>query len=203
MLNAGAPSQGGSTKGFIHGVLHGCGTQFRLRCRQGVFVDVDQMHRHTSEYVPVGGRISTTATGGFSRCPPPSGREIAASTGARKTALYEPLAHGERAGIGWPFPDDIDDEQLEAILYLPPSTELAARRPRDAPRRLGLYTVLLALQGATRRPRRRDASQLQSRGEDVRRLLWRHDAVVRPSDRSMTWQSSLTNPARRAPRNRL
>src|SRR3984957_127366 len=56
-------------------------------------------------------------------------REIAASIGAGKTTLYELLARAEGAGICWPLPDDLDDEQLEAILYPPPSTELAERRP--------------------------------------------------------------------------
>jgi transposase len=56
-------------------------------------------------------------------------REIAASTGAGKTTVYEMLARAEVAGISWPLPDDLDDETLEVMLYPPPSAELAASRP--------------------------------------------------------------------------
>jgi transposase len=39
------------------------------------------------------------------------------------------LARAESAGVGWPLPDDVDGETLEARLFPPPSAELAARRP--------------------------------------------------------------------------
>jgi transposase len=56
-------------------------------------------------------------------------REIAASIGAGKTTVYEILARAEGAGISWPLPDDLDDEQLEAILYPPASAVPAGGRP--------------------------------------------------------------------------
>lgn len=56
-------------------------------------------------------------------------REIAASIGAGKTTVYEILARAEASGLSWPLPDELDEEQLEAILYPPPTLELAERRP--------------------------------------------------------------------------
>ena len=56
-------------------------------------------------------------------------REIAASTGAGKTTVYEVLARAEAHGLRWPLPDDLDDTRLEELLYPPASAAFAARRP--------------------------------------------------------------------------
>jgi transposase len=56
-------------------------------------------------------------------------RDIARSTGAGKTTVYEHLARAEAAGVSWPLPPELDDAALEALLYPPPSAELAASRP--------------------------------------------------------------------------
>jgi transposase len=40
-------------------------------------------------------------------------RDIAASTGASKTTVYEYLARAEAAGVGWPLPDDMEDAAVE------------------------------------------------------------------------------------------
>ncbi len=56
-------------------------------------------------------------------------RDIAASVGAGKTTVYEYLARAEAAGIGWPLPEGMDEEALDAKLFPPPCGELAARRP--------------------------------------------------------------------------
>jgi transposase len=58
-----------------------------------------------------------------------SSRDIAQSVGAGKTTIYEYLARAEAAGIGWPLPEGLDEETLEARLFPPPCGELAARRP--------------------------------------------------------------------------
>ncbi len=55
-------------------------------------------------------------------------REIAASVGAGRSTVCEYLARAEAAGIGWPLPDGVDDETLDAQLFPPPS-EADARRP--------------------------------------------------------------------------
>jgi transposase len=56
-------------------------------------------------------------------------REIAASIGAGKTTVYEILSRAEAVGLTWPLPDTVDEEQLDAVLYPPPTLELAERRP--------------------------------------------------------------------------
>jgi transposase len=56
-------------------------------------------------------------------------RDIARSTGAGKTTVYEHLARAEAAGLGWPLPAELDEPSLEALLFPPPSAELASRRP--------------------------------------------------------------------------
>ena len=58
-----------------------------------------------------------------------SSRDIARSVGAGKTTVYEYLARAEAAGIGWPLPEGMDEEALEARLFPPPCAALAARRP--------------------------------------------------------------------------
>jgi transposase len=56
-------------------------------------------------------------------------REIATSIGAGKTTVYEILARAEAAGLSWPVPDELEEDQLEAILYPPVTLELTERRP--------------------------------------------------------------------------
>lgn len=56
-------------------------------------------------------------------------RPIAASVGVSPSTVCEYLARAEAAGIAWPLPEGMDDESLEALLFPPPTAELAARRP--------------------------------------------------------------------------
>jgi hypothetical protein len=56
-------------------------------------------------------------------------REIAASIGAGKTTVYEILARAEAAGLSWPLPIELDEDELQTTLYPPPTVELAERRP--------------------------------------------------------------------------
>jgi len=67
-------------------------------------------------------------------------RDIAGSTGAARTTIYEYLVRAEAAGLAWPLPDELADEALEALLFPPATAELAQRRPvpdwRDVHREL-------------------------------------------------------------------
>jgi transposase len=56
-------------------------------------------------------------------------RDIAASTGASTTTVYEYLTRAEGAGLSWPLPEGMDEDALQAKLFPRPSAELAARRP--------------------------------------------------------------------------
>jgi hypothetical protein len=44
-------------------------------------------------------------------------------------AVHGYMARARRAGLGWPLPDGIDDIQLEALLFPPPSSVAAEQRP--------------------------------------------------------------------------
>ena len=45
----------------------------------------------------------------------------------RYGATFRPASG--RAGLGWPLPDGLDDEQLETLLYPPPPAVAAELRP--------------------------------------------------------------------------
>ena len=52
-----------------------------------------------------------------------SKRQIAASLGIGPTAAGACLRRARDAGIGWPLPDDLDDDALERRLYPAPAAE--------------------------------------------------------------------------------
>jgi transposase len=56
-------------------------------------------------------------------------REIARSTGAGRTTVYEYMVRADSAGIAWPLPEDMVEDELEAALFPPLTAELAERRP--------------------------------------------------------------------------
>jgi transposase len=56
-------------------------------------------------------------------------RDIARSTGAGHTSVYEYLVRADAAGLSWPLPDGMGPEEVEAALFPPLTADLAARRP--------------------------------------------------------------------------
>ena len=58
-----------------------------------------------------------------------SQRAVGCSLGLSQAAVSEYMARARRAGVGWPLPDGLDDEQLEALLFPPPSQLPAEQRP--------------------------------------------------------------------------
>ena len=48
------------------------------------------------------------------------GRQMAESLGIGQSMIVDHLACARRAGIGWPLPDELTDEALEARLFPPP-----------------------------------------------------------------------------------
>src|ERR1700676_1393069 len=50
-----------------------------------------------------------------------SKRKIAASLGVSATAAGECIRRARRAGLGWPLPEGLTDEALEAPLFPPPA----------------------------------------------------------------------------------
>ena len=53
------------------------------------------------------------------------GQSLRLSTGA----VNRCLRRARRAGLGWPLPDELDDAQLETLLYPPPSAAATEQRP--------------------------------------------------------------------------
>ncbi|MHB8395087.1 MAG: IS21 family transposase, partial [Candidatus Dormibacteria bacterium] len=53
--------------------------------------------------------------------------QISQSVGVGKTTVGEYLRRAEAAGLGWPLPDQLDEDSLEAKLFPTPTT--AAGRP--------------------------------------------------------------------------
>ena len=58
-----------------------------------------------------------------------SKRQVAASLSVSKTTVQNCLRRAEAVGLGWPLPDDLSDEVLEARLYPPPQAVREDRRP--------------------------------------------------------------------------
>jgi transposase len=54
---------------------------------------------------------------------------VGCSLGLSQAAVSEYLGRARRAGVGWPLPDGLGDEQLEALLFPPPSQLPAEQRP--------------------------------------------------------------------------
>jgi transposase len=58
-----------------------------------------------------------------------SKRQVATSLSVSKTTVLNCLRRAEVVGLGWPLPDDLTDDVLEARLYPPPRTVPEDRRP--------------------------------------------------------------------------
>ena len=48
-------------------------------------------------------------------------RAVARSLGLSQGAVSGYLSRARAAGVAWPLPEDLDDAQLEALLFPPPS----------------------------------------------------------------------------------
>ncbi|HEX4214323.1 MAG TPA: IS21 family transposase, partial [Candidatus Dormibacteraeota bacterium] len=58
-----------------------------------------------------------------------SRRRISESTGTPPTTIHEYLQRAAAAGLSWPLPDDLDDEELEARLFKRSEEECRPGRP--------------------------------------------------------------------------
>jgi len=59
-----------------------------------------------------------------------SHRAIGKSCGIGHTVVTEYLKRAERAGIGWPLPPEMDNSQLERMLFAPPISMPSSERPQ-------------------------------------------------------------------------
>ena len=60
-----------------------------------------------------------------------SNRQVAASCGVARSTVAETLYRATAAGLSWPLPNDLDDQQLEARLY--PAAPSSSSPPRAMP----------------------------------------------------------------------
>ena len=58
-----------------------------------------------------------------------SRRQVARSVKASRSTVADYLYRAERAGLGWPLPEDLTDQELEQRLFPPQATPLASARP--------------------------------------------------------------------------
>ena len=58
-----------------------------------------------------------------------SRRQAAAATGSPYSTIADHLARAQRAGLGWPLPEDMDDAALEARLFAKAEAPPSASRP--------------------------------------------------------------------------
>ena len=47
-------------------------------------------------------------------------RQISRSCGIARPTVAKYMEHGEEAGLRWPLPEDLDEDQLETLLFPPP-----------------------------------------------------------------------------------
>ncbi len=69
------------------------------------------------------GEVLRLHAGGLSK------RRIAISVNIGRTAVGDYISRAHRAGLGWPLPEDISDEELERLLFPPPPAVSPDRRP--------------------------------------------------------------------------
>ena len=90
-------------------------------------------------------------------------RAIAKSLGLSQGAVSGYLSRARAAGVVWPLPDDVDDVQLEAMLFPPPPDIAADQRPMpDGP--WCCSTLFLSATRTRRRVSGPRQQKLQSRG---------------------------------------
>ena len=63
-----------------------------------------------------------------------SQQTIGQSLRLSQAAVSQYLKRAERAGLGWPLPDKLDDAGLETLLFPPPPGMLMDQRPSQAGR---------------------------------------------------------------------
>jgi transposase len=110
-----------------------------------------------------------------------SDRQIAAVLGSARSTVQECLRRARAAGLSWPLPAELDDEELAARLY--PRAEIAPRYPTPD---FAAIQVDLAQKGVTRmllwreyKAQHPDGCQYSAFCRDYEAWLGRQDAVMR------------------------
>jgi len=111
------------------------------------------------------------------------GQSLGVSTGAVNTCL----SRARRAGLSWPLPEGLDDEQLERLLYPPPPSVASEQRPMPdwaaVHRELRRPNVTLALLWEEYRAGAGGQDGFGYSCYVAARLMWCHDALPLPAAR--------------------
>lgn len=117
-----------------------------------------------------------------------STRTISTGCSVGSTTVYEYLRRARDAGLGWPLPEDLDDEKLEHLLFPPlPSGSADDRSLPDWPyvhtelRRKGVTRLLLWQEYKSGHP---DGLQYTQFCDRYRRWRGRQDPVMRQSHKA-------------------
>lgn len=112
-----------------------------------------------------------------------SRRQVGQIVGLPPTTVHDYVLRAERAGVGWPLPDDLDDAALETRLFTRPAPPAGVPRPQPdwsevhrELRRKGVTLQLLHLEYKARHP---DGYQYTQFVERYRRWERRIDVVMR------------------------
>jgi len=115
-----------------------------------------------------------------------SGRETARSLSISPSTVTDCLLRAQVAGLSWPLPEELDEGQLEALLY-PPPPDRASRPEPDLPRvfremkRKGVTLMLLWHEYKAEHP---DGFQYSQFCERYRRWRKKLDVVMRQEHRA-------------------
>jgi transposase len=117
-----------------------------------------------------------------------SRRQAGTATGLPYTTVSDHLARARRAGLGWPLPYDLDDDELEARLFGQPAPPPANSRPlpewADVHRELRRPGVTLALLHLEYKARHPDGYGYSQFCERYHRFAARLDFVMRQEHRA-------------------
>jgi len=107
-------------------------------------------------------------------------REIAASVGVGHTAVGEYLRRAEAAGLGWPLPEGVGEEELDARLFPPPVALPGAARP--VPEWREVHRELKSRKGVTRRLLWLEWREAHPDGWGYSQFCWHYDQWLGAQD---------------------
>jgi len=117
-----------------------------------------------------------------------SRRQVSAATGLPYTTVADHLGRARRAGLGWPLPDGLDDDALEARLFasaaLPPGPSRPLPDWAEVHRELRRPGVTLQLLWIEYKERHPDGYQYTQFVERYRRFARLLDVVMRQEHRA-------------------
>ena len=107
-------------------------------------------------------------------------RQIAASVGVGHSAVSEYLRRAEAAGLAWPLPDGLGEDELDARLFPPPVAVLGEARP--VPDWRQVHRELKSKKGVTRRLLWLEWREAHPDGWGYSRFCWHYEQWLGAQD---------------------